>query len=73
MLGDLHIKMAILNMSGKWFDESGWSSALIQAGVVTSSRADALLSASHIKHNITHYAHQVRNCCTFVYTSKKCI
>ena len=49
MLGCLHIKMAILNMLGKWLDGSDWSSALTEAGVVTSGRADALLSASHIK------------------------
>jgi len=56
MLGGLHIEMALFNMLGKWLDGSGWSSALFEAGVVTSGRADALLSASQIK--CTHYAHQ---------------
>ena len=57
MLGGLHIEMALFNMLGKWLDGSGWSSALIEAAVVTSGRADILLSAFHIKR--THYAHQV--------------
>ena len=46
--------MAILNMLGKWLDGSGWSSALVEAGVATSGRAAALLSTSH-----SCYAHQV--------------
>ena len=49
MLGGLHIEMVILNMLGKWLDGSGWSSALVEAGVATSGRAAALLSASHVK------------------------
>ena len=49
MLGGLHIEMAIFNMLGKWLDGSGWSSALVEAGVTTSGRAAALLSASHVK------------------------
>ena len=59
MLGGLHIEMATLSMLGKWLNGSGWSSALIEAGVITpgSLRADALLSASHIKR--TRYAHQI--------------
>ena len=57
MLGGLHIEMAILNMLGKWLDGSGWSSALVEAGVATSGRAAALLSASHVKRS--RYAHQV--------------
>ena len=57
MLGGLHIEMAILNMLGKWLDGSGWSSALVEAGVATSGRAAALLSASHVK--CSRYAHQV--------------
>ena len=56
-LDGLHIEMAILNMLGKWLDESEWSSALAEAGVATSGRAAALLSASHVKRSC--YAHQV--------------
>ena len=57
MLGALHIEMAMGNMLGKWLDGSGWSSALIEAGVAISGRTAALLSASHVK--CSRYAHQV--------------
>ena len=36
----LHIEMSILNMPG--LDGSGWSSALVEAGVATSGRAAAI-------------------------------
>ena len=49
MLRGLYIEMAILNMLGKWLDGSGWSSALVEAGITTSGRAAALLSASNAK------------------------
>ena len=54
MLGGLHIKMAVLSMLG---EGSGWSNVLVEAGIATSGRAEALLSASHVKR--TCYAHQV--------------
>ena len=57
MLGGLHIEMAMLSMLGKWLEGSGWSSALVEAGIATSGRAEAMLSASHVKR--TRYAHQV--------------
>ena len=57
MLGGLHIEMAVLSMLGKWLEGSGWSSALVEAGIVTSGRAEVMLSASHVKR--TRYAHQV--------------
>ena len=57
MLGGLHIEMAMLAMLGKLLEGSGWSSALVEAGIATSGRAEAMLSASHAKR--TRYAHQV--------------
>ena len=57
MSGGLHIEMAVLSMLGKWLEGSGWSSALVDAGIATSGRAEALLSAFHVKR--TRYAHQV--------------
>ena len=39
MLGGLHIEMVIQSMLGKWLEGSGWSSALAEAGIVTSGRA----------------------------------
>ena len=49
--------MAVLSMLGKWLDGSGWSGALVEAGITTSGKAEALISASHVK--CTRYAHQV--------------
>ena len=57
MLGGLHIEMVVLSMLGKWLDGSGWSGALVEAGITTSGKAKALISASHVKR--TRYAHQV--------------
>ena len=57
MLSGLHIEMVIQNMLRKWLEGSGWSSALVEAGIVTSGRAEALLSASHVKH--TRYVYYV--------------
>ena len=57
MLGGLHIEMAVLSMLGKWLEGSGWSNVLVEAGIAASGRAEALLSASNVKH--TRYAHQV--------------
>ena len=70
MLGGLHIEMAILNMLGKWLDGSGWSSALVEAGVATSGRAAALLSASHVKRS--RYAHQVTVASLYTLQSNAC-
>ena len=64
MLGGLHIEMAMLTMIGKWLEGSGWSSVLVEAGIVTSGRAEAMLSASHVKR--TRYAHQVTAACLHV-------
>ena len=57
MLGGLHIEMAMSTMLGKWLEGSGWSAALVEAGIATSGRAEAMLSASHVKRTL--YAHQV--------------
>ena len=62
MLGALHIEMAILNMLGKWLDGSGWSSALVEAGVATSGRASALLSASHVKRSRETFSCETFSC-----------
>ncbi len=42
---------------GDLLDGSGWTSALVQAGVATSGTAEAFLKASHIRK--TRYAHEV--------------
>jgi hypothetical protein len=57
MMGGLHIEMNILKLLGDWLRESGWTTALLQAEITTSGRADAMLSGAHVTR--TRYAHQV--------------
>ena len=57
MLGELHIEMAGLKMLGRWLEDSGWTSALVQANITMTGKADVMLSASHVTR--TRYAHQV--------------
>lgn len=57
MLGGLHIEMNILKLIGDWLNGSGWKTALIQANVTTTGRADAIASGSQITR--ARYAHQV--------------
>ncbi len=52
MLGGLYIEMAMCPVLGYWLDGSGWTRALLEAGIVTSGRADSFLKAlpRHIMH-----------------------
>ena len=47
MLGGLHTEMAVLNILGEWLDGSGWTTALTEASITTSGKAEPLISASH--------------------------
>ena len=57
MFGGLHIELADLKTL---LNSSGWTSALVQAGVATSGTADSFLKAAHITR--TRRAHQVTAC-----------
>ena len=57
MLGGLHTEMAVLNILCEWLDGSGWTTALTEASITRSGKAEALISASHVK--CSRYAHQV--------------
>ncbi len=57
MFGRLHIEMAALKILGDFLEGSGWTGALVQAGVGTHGTADSLLKASHVTR--THCVHQV--------------
>ena len=57
MFGGLHIEMAIWNTFGDYLEASGWTTALIQAGIVSSGIADSFLKASHLTR--TRHAHQI--------------
>ena len=60
MFGGLHIELAALKTLGNLLKSSGWTSALVQAGVATAGTADSFLTAAHITR--TRHAHQVTAC-----------
>ncbi len=47
LFGGLHIEMAVLRTLGDHLGSSGWTGALVQAGVATSGTADSFLNAAH--------------------------
>ena len=57
MMGWLHIESAFMSTIGSWLKASGWVDALVEAGIITSGKADSLLQCSHI--NRTRYAHEL--------------
>ncbi len=48
MLGGLHIAIATLNVIGKLLAGSGWTEAIVDAGVVTPGVADSFLKGKHV-------------------------
>lgn len=44
-------------MLGNWLEDSGWTSALVQANIASTGTADSLIKASHVTK--TRHAHQV--------------
>lgn len=60
MFGGLHIELTALKTLGNLLKSSGWTSALVQAGVATAGTADSFLTAAHITR--TRRAHQVTAC-----------
>ncbi len=68
MLGRLHIKMATLNVIGKWLAGSGWTEAIVDAGVATSGVADSFLKGKHVTR--TRRAHQVTAACLYILMRK---
>ena len=57
MAGGLHIEMTAFKVIGNWLDESGWTTAIFNAGIATSGVADSLLKAAHVTR--TRHAHQI--------------
>ena len=57
MFGGLHIEMAALKLLGDLLAGSGWTSALVDAGIATSGTADSFIKVSHVTK--TRHAHQV--------------
>ena len=57
LFGGLHIEMAALKSLGDLLDASGWTGALVLAGVATTCTADSFLKAAHVTR--TWRAHQI--------------
>jgi len=57
MFGGLHIEMALWNTLGDILEGSGWTVALVEAGVASPGVADSYLKVSHLTR--TRHAHQV--------------
>ena len=64
MFGGLHIELAALKTLGDLLKDSGWTSALVQAGFTTTGTADSFLKAAHITR--TRRAHQVTACVLYL-------
>ena len=60
MFGGLHIEMAALKSLGTQLEDSGWTSAIIEAGLASSGTADSFLTASSVTK--TRQAHQITAC-----------
>ena len=58
MFGGLHIEMAALKSLGTLLRDSGWTGALVEAGVVSSATAVSLLSVSSVTK--TRQIHKVK-------------
>ena len=57
MFGGLQIEMAIWKTFGDYLESSGWTNALVQAGIASSGTAESLLNTAHVAR--TRHAHQV--------------
>ena len=60
MFGGLHIEMAALKSIGTLLQDSGWTGALMEAGVASPGTAESFLTASSITR--TRQMHQITAC-----------
>ena len=63
MFGGLHIEMAALRSVGSLLEGSGWTSAIVEAGVASSGTAESFLSAGNVTR--TRQAHQITAYCLY--------
>ena len=63
MFGGLHIEMAALKSIGTLLQSSGWTSAIVEAGIASSGTAESFLSASSVTR--TRQAHQITATCMY--------
>lgn len=64
IVGGLHTERAVLKVVSKWVKDSGWTSALVQAGETTPETADFFLKASHVLCAL--HAHQSKSSVSFL-------
>ena len=57
MFGGLHTEMKYWETIGNYLDSSGWTAAIVKAGITTSGTADSFLRCSHLTR--TRHMHQV--------------
>ena len=57
MAGGPHIEMTACKVIGDWLDGSGWTTAIFNAGFVTSGVPHSRLKATHVTR--TRHAHQI--------------
>ena len=57
MFGGLHTEMKYWETIGDYLDSSGWTAAIVKAGITTSGTADSFLRCSHLTR--TRHMHQV--------------
>ena len=48
MFGGLHIEMAFLKVIGGWLEDSGWTTALVEANICSSGIAESFIKASSV-------------------------
>ena len=68
MFGGFHIELAALKALGSLIEDSGWTSVLVQAGVITPGTADSFLKASHVSR--TRHAYQVTAAALYILKDK---
>ena len=68
MFGGLHTELAALKALGTWIQHSGWTSALVQAGITTPGTADSFLKEAHVSR--TRHAHQITACALYILMDK---
>ena len=64
MFGGLHIEMAALRSIGTLLHDSGWTGAIVEAGVASSGTAESFLSVSSVTRS--RQMHQVTACCLYM-------
>lgn len=69
MFGGLRLEMGMWNMLGDYLADSGWTTALADAGVAATGTADSFLKATHLTR--THHAHQLTCVALYVIFSNK--